>query len=114
MTQAVPQQSVHETAAPGGLGRAETNVIDVIEDLIQDWGLVLPEPIGESTLLVAQLEFGSVDIIQLCVALEQRYGCKLGFQDLLMVDGSYISDLAVGQVARFIRSRLQQTAKALQ
>ncbi len=58
-------------------------------------------------MLVADLDFASVDIIQLCVALEQSYERKLGFQDLLMKDGSYVGDLSLAQVAAHVESRLQ-------
>jgi acyl carrier protein len=84
----------------------EATVIAVIEDLIQDWGLELDGGVAASTQLVAHLEFASVDIIQLCVALEEAYSRKLGFQGLLMRDGSYVGDLSVAQVARFIETRL--------
>jgi acyl carrier protein len=83
-------------------------VCAIVEDLIQDWGLELDAPVGAATLLVADLDFASVDIIQLCVALEQTYERKLGFQDLLMRDGSYVSDLCLEQVAAHVASRLQQ------
>ena len=86
----------------------QNTVIAVIEDLIQDWGLELDGGVGPATLLVAELEFASVDIIQLCVALEQAYERKLGFQNLLMRDGSYVGDLSVQQIAKFIDSRLEQ------
>ncbi len=85
----------------------EATVIAVIEDLIQDWGLELDGGVTSATQLVAHLEFASVDIIQLCVALEQAYERKLGFQNLLMKDGSYVSDLSVAQIAGFIETRLQ-------
>jgi acyl carrier protein len=85
---------------------AEQTVIAVVEDLIQDWGLDLDGGIGPATRVVADLGFASVDIIQLCVALEQVYECKLRFQDLLMKDGSYVGDLSVAQFARFIESRM--------
>jgi acyl carrier protein len=84
----------------------EETVIAVIEDLIQDWGLDLPGGVGAATRVVANLEFASVDIIQLCVALEECYGRKFGFQSLLMRDGSYVGDLSVDQIARFIEGRL--------
>ncbi len=84
----------------------EDTVVAVIEDLIQDWGLELDGGVTAATQLVAHLEFASVDIIQLCVALEEAYGRKLGFQALLMRDGSYVGDLSVAQIARFIESRL--------
>ena len=86
---------------------AGATVIAVIEDLIQDWGLELDGGVTKQTQLVANLEFASVDIIQLCVALEQAYDRKLGFQNLLMKDGSYVGDLSVAQIAGFIETRLQ-------
>ena len=88
---------------------AQDTVIAVIEDLIQDWGLELDGGVAPQTKVVADLEFASVDIIQLCVALEQAYERKLGFQNLLMKDGSYVGDLSVAQFARFIEERLTQT-----
>lgn len=81
-------------------------VIAVVEDLTQDWGLDLTAPVSPDTMLANDLQFASVDIIQLCVALEQVYGRRLGFQDLLMKDGSYVGDLALGQFAAFIDLKL--------
>lgn len=83
-------------------------VVAIVEDLTQDWGLELEQPCGAQTKVVADLEFASVDIIQLCVALEQCYGRRFGFQDLLMKDGSYVGDLSLGQFASFIDTRLAQ------
>jgi acyl carrier protein len=87
-------------------------VIAVVEDLIQDWGLELSEPVNPATQLVAHLEFASVDIIQLCVALEQCFERKLGFQDLLMRDGSYVGDLNLAQFAKFIELRIKSVGGA--
>jgi acyl carrier protein len=81
-------------------------VVAIVDDLTQDWGLELEAPIGASTLLAADLEFASVDIIQLCVALEQCYGRRFGFQDLLMKDGSYVGDLSLAQFATFVDHKL--------
>ncbi|MCK7501611.1 MAG: acyl carrier protein [Comamonadaceae bacterium] len=80
-------------------------VVAVVEDLTQDWGLDV-EALGAATRLAADLDFASVDIIQLCVALEQTFGRRLGFQDLLMKDGSYVGDLTLGQFAGFVDARL--------
>lgn len=88
-------------------GTVEDTVIAVIEDLIQDWGLELEGGVNADTRLVENLEFASVDIIQLCVALEEAYGRKLGFQNLLMRDGSYVGDLSVTQISGFIETRLK-------
>lgn len=86
----------------------EEVVISITADLVQDWGLDLDEGIAGSTLLVKDLEFASVDIIQLCVALEQHFDRKLGFQEMLMKDGSYVGDLSVSQVAVFIEPKLNK------
>ena len=80
-------------------------VVAIVEDLVQDWGLELDAPLGAQTMLVADLEFASVDIIQLCVALEQCYGARFGFQDLLMKDGSYVGDLSLGHFAAFVDAK---------
>lgn len=82
-------------------------VVAIVEDLTQDWGIELEGPAGAQTMVVADLEFASVDIIQLCVALEQCYGRRFGFQDLLMKDGSYVGDLSLGQLAAFVEARLK-------
>ncbi|MDY6853742.1 MAG: acyl carrier protein [Thermodesulfobacteriota bacterium] len=84
----------------------EEVLIDIIEDLIQDWGLDLDNGVTGDTLLVNDLDFASVDIIQLCVAIEEYYNQKMGFQELLMKNGSYISDLSITQMVDFIGSRL--------
>ena len=95
-----PQQSV------------ESSVIEIVEDLTQDWGLDADEITGD-TLLVEHLDFASVDIIQLCVALEQHYDRKLGFRDLLLVDGSYVGDLSISQIATFVASRIEMNGRTL-
>ena len=84
----------------------EAILIGIIEDLIQDWGLDLSEEISGKTTLVNDLEFTSVDLIQLCVAIEQHYDRKIGFQDLLMKDGSYVADLSIAQIDNYLESKL--------
>jgi acyl carrier protein len=81
-------------------------VIAIVNDLTQDWGLETSAPPNASTRLAADLAFASVDIIQLCVALEECYERRFGFQDLLMRDGSYVGDLSLGQLADFVNTQL--------
>lgn len=92
----------------------ENSVIEIIEDLTQDWGLEDVGKIDGATCLVAQLDFASVDIIQLCVALEQHHGRKLGFQELLMANGKYVDDLSIRQVAEFVTMKLASAQGAAQ
>jgi len=83
-------------------------VIAIVNDLTQDWGLETGSPPNASTRLSADLAFASVDIIQLCVALEECYERRFGFQDLLMRDGSYVGDLTLGQLADFVNIQLNK------
>jgi acyl carrier protein len=85
----------------------EKVVIDIVEDLTRDWGLDLSDGVGKETSIVEDLEFASVDIIQLCVAIEQHYDRKLGFQDLLMKEGNYVTDLSVGDISEFVIAKLK-------
>lgn len=84
----------------------DATIIALTQDLVQDWGLELEGGISSSSRLVGDLAFASVDIIQLCVAIEQHYETKLGFQKLLMADGSYRSDLSLQEMADFVGDRL--------
>lgn len=83
----------------------------IVKDLVQDWGIDLNGSVKGNTLLVNDLEFASVDIIQLCVAIEQHYERKFGFQNLLMKNGSYVSDLSISQIAHFLHHSLQGEAR---
>jgi acyl carrier protein len=95
-----------------GKGATLGAIVVIVNDLTQDWGLEPTEPLGAGTLLAADLQFTSVDIIQLCVALEEHYDRRFGFQDLLMVDGSYVGDLSLGQLAAFVDAQLTQHKEA--
>jgi len=87
-------------------------VVAIVNDLTQDWGLDHTGPPGAMTLLAAELQFTSVDIIQLCVALEECFDRRFGFQDLLMRDGSYVGDLSLGQLSSFIDTQLTKSETA--
>jgi acyl carrier protein len=84
----------------------ESSLIEIVEDLIQDWGIDVDGGINGATQLLGDLDFASVDIIQLCVAIEENYDRKFGFQDLLMNDGSYVSDLSIAQLAKFMSGKM--------
>ena len=79
-----------------------------VAEFVADWGMTAP--IERGTKLVEDLEFDSIDVIQLVVEVEKAFGSrKLGFQDLLMVDGRYVDDLTVGQMSDFLSARLTQS-----
>ncbi len=84
------------------------DLADILNEMIEDWGVELDEPIGDSTTLVGDLEFSSIDIIHLVMAIEDHFEHpKMGFNDLLMEDGKYVQDLEVGKVVDFIGSKIK-------
>ncbi len=87
-------------------------VVGIIEDMIQDWGVEVEDAVGPQTTLVADLGFSSIDIIHLTVAIEDHFSRpKLGFNELLMVDGKYVDDLSIAQVAAFLERKLNTASK---
>jgi len=88
----------------------EARLIDILGELTADWGL--DATIESDTTMVGDIGLASIDFIQLVVAIESAYKRKLGFQDLLMKDGAYVSDLSVRQIASFVTERLNNAADA--
>jgi acyl carrier protein len=82
-----------------------TIVIATIESLVQDWDIA--QPIDAGTRLVADLGFESIDLIQMVSALEQEFGRPtVSFAEMLVVDGRYVDDLTVGQIAEAVAARV--------
>jgi len=76
-----------------------------LEEFVEDWGV--SEGITPQTTLVGDLEFDSIDVIQLVVAIESEFNNrKLGFQELLMREGRYVDDLSVAEISAFLETRL--------
>jgi acyl carrier protein len=79
----------------------------LIDEIADDLDFDLDGPISARTRLVKDLGLASVDFIQLIVAIEQHFGRKMKFHDLLMPDGAYVSDLTVGELVAFVDSKLK-------
>jgi acyl carrier protein len=84
--------------------------VEILVELTADWDVECE--IGAETTMVEDIGFSSIDFIQLVVAIEGAYKRKFGFQDLLMQNGAYVSDLSVQQIAAFVAERLAQPAAA--
>ena len=74
----------------------------LIDEIADDLDFDLDGPISAQTRLVKDLGLASVDFIQLIVAIEQHFRRKMKFHDLLMPDGTYVSDLTVGELVAFV------------
>ncbi len=91
------------------LGPIEPQVIAILKDLTVDWELDSQEEITSSTHLMADLAFESLDIVQLVVAIEKKFGRQgLPFPELFMREGDYVDDLTVGELVRFLEVHLSQ------
>jgi acyl carrier protein len=85
----------------------EQEVLAILADLTQDWELDLDGGITAATRLMHDLAFESIDVVQLAVAIEQRFERKgLPFESLFIRDGDYVDDLTVGEVVVFLRQHL--------
>jgi acyl carrier protein len=86
----------------------EKDVIEILGELTADWDdLGLNAPIGPDTAIVAELGFESLDVVYLVTSIEERYGRRdMPFEQLLMVDGSYVTDLTVKQIAQFLQEQI--------
>lgn len=88
----------------------EERLMATLQEFVEDWGL--DEPLAPGTRLVADLEFDSIDVIQLVVAIETAFQNRnIGFQDLLMQDGRYVDDLTVSEITAFLKKRLPLARK---
>lgn len=86
----------------------EQGVIQVITEMVEDWDVGGPTGVSAKTRLMEDLEFESIDIVQLAVSLEQHFEHSgLPFEKLFMRDGDYVDDLTVTEIASFLRSHLQ-------
>ena len=81
----------------------EQKIISVLNEMTQDWDLDGADSIGLKTGLMNDLEFESIDIVQLAVGLEQNFGQKgLPFESLFMRDGDYVSEIYVSDIVDFM------------
>jgi acyl carrier protein len=85
--------------------QVESAIVNILNDMTQDWDLDSSE-IEPKTKLVEDLNFGSIDIIHLVVAIEEHFQQKLGFNELLMHDGQYVDDVSVNELVNFVSRKL--------
>lgn len=84
-----------------------SGVTQVVTEMVADWDLDQPAGITPDTRLMEDLEFESIDIVQLAVSLEQHFDqTGLPFEQLFMRDGDYVDDLTISQIADFLREQL--------
>lgn len=82
-------------------------LLPLLADLVPDWDFDgWEQRLDDDTRLIADLDLTSVEFIDLFVGIEKAVGRSIGFHDLLMVDGRYITDLRLGDLLDFVLARL--------
>jgi acyl carrier protein len=85
--------------------------IGLLEEMTSDWDMDFGAPLGADTRLIADLEFESIDVVQLIVAIEQKFGVKgIPFEKVLMRDGRYVDEIRVQQFVDFLEVHLPAPA----
>jgi acyl carrier protein len=80
-----------------------------IREILQKDDFMEEVTLRSETRLVEDLNFASMDFIELVVGIEDDLKQKVGFHDLLMNKGNYVSDLSVSDLVLFIESKLKGT-----
>ena len=77
---------------------------ELLTDMTSDWDLDdFSGEITGDTQLVADLAMESVELVQLMVAIEQKFGIKnFSAEKLLTRNGQMVSDLSVREIAAFV------------
>lgn len=83
----------------------QSAIVHILQDMTQEWDLDLSD-ITPETKLVEDLNFGSIDIIHLVVAIEEHFKKKLGFNELLMKNGQYVDDITIQDLVSFVYHKL--------
>lgn len=85
----------------------EKAVVGVANETIQDWDVDVPGGVTLDTLLMTDMGFESIDVVQFAVGIELAAGRRgLQFEKLFMQDGEYVDDVRLRQVADFLCSEL--------
>ena len=85
----------------------QEKVVTVLNDMTQDWELDLADGISSETGLMRDLEFESIDVVQLAVSLEQSFVQKgLPFEKLFMRDGDYVDEIYVKEIVDFMQGNV--------
>jgi acyl carrier protein len=82
-------------------------MIHILKDMTSDWDLEFDTDIGPDTYIISNLEFESIDVVQLVVQIEETFGRKdLPFEKLLMIEGRYRDDMTIQEVVDFLHTHL--------
>lgn len=91
----------------GGTDKILAELVAILTDMTSDWDIEYGDGIGMNTRLIGDLEFESIDVVQLIVAIEERFQRRdLPFEKLLMHDGRYVDEILVSDAVEFLNQHL--------
>jgi acyl carrier protein len=91
------------TSAAPTRREAEQAILSLVHDITEDWDLEELE-VTPQTRLLGELGFSSIDMLDFLSAVDRHYGRRFQWRLLIVVDGVYIDDLSVAQIAEFVAS----------
>jgi acyl carrier protein len=82
----------------------------LIEILNGDEAGLNPEgvPLEPSSLLGADLNLTSIDVLHVLASIDMRLRRKLPFQELVITPDGYVNDLSVARIAEFIHANYER------
>jgi acyl carrier protein len=79
------------------------DILEILEDMTSDWDMGFAGKISPETRLAADLAFESIQVVQLGIAIEERFHAQeLPFQELFMLDDRNGRDLRVADLVDFL------------
>jgi len=79
----------------------------ILTDMTSDWDIDFEGGITPESQIVADLQFESIDVVQIIAQLESKFQRKdLPFEKFLMVDERYRDDFAVQELVDFLYKNL--------
>jgi acyl carrier protein len=84
-------------------------VNDIIKQTTAAWDLD-DEPIEDTTTLIADLGFSSVDLIHLMASIEMHFHRKFPYDEIIMKDGQYVDDITVLELMDFVSRNIDRPA----
>jgi len=90
-----------------------TDITQTITDILNEMIEMYEMPkvsISPDTYLSASLGFTSIDMMHVLASVDMRFETHLPYDNLIMKNGEYISDLSVGEIAAFVEENLQNAS----
>jgi len=94
---------------PASVDDVRRDVTAILTDMTRDWDTTFDGGISDQTRLIADLNFESIDVVQLITAIEEHYGRRdFAFEQLLMEGGRYVDEVTVGRIVEFLHRQLNR------